>query len=93
MALTAKQQKKCIKWMIKTFYNNFAWRELDSVFWKKQDKCLNEFLEEEYPKYTLTECYTALNTMLYNRQLIIKEDSKSAYVEVHWMKMQRFLPF
>ena len=93
MKLTPRKQKRLIKGMIRTFYNNFPWRDLDSIFWKNQDKDLVEFLDEEFPKYTLKECYGALNTMLYNRALIIKEDSKSSEVQVHWMKMERFLPF
>lgn len=88
MKLTENKQKRIIKWMIKTFYNNFAWYDLDSIFGKNNDLDLVEFLTIEYPKYTLKECYTALNTMLYNRKLIIEEDSKYSKLEIHWMQME-----
>jgi hypothetical protein len=73
--------------MIQTFYSNFAWRDLESIFWKKQDKDLNEFIYEEYPTYNLKECYTALNTMLYNRMLILKAE-KEYWTKAHWMILE-----
>ena len=88
MKLTDRQHKKIIKGMIKTFYNNFARWELDSIFWKKQDKDLVEFLGEEFPKYSLKECKTALNTMLYNRKLILKEE-KQYGTKAHGMQLER----
>ena len=89
MKISDRQYKKLIKWMIKTFYNNFSWYDLDSIFWKNNDLFLNEFLENEYPKYTLKECKQALNIMLYNRKLIIENDRKYWTVLVHWMKLER----
>lgn len=75
--------------MIKTFYNNFAPRDLEEIFWKNEDKSLTEFLALEYPTYSLRECKTALNTMLYNRKLILKEDRKSWTVNTYWMILER----
>ena len=74
--------------MIKTFYNNFARWELEDIFWKKQDKDLTEFLSIEFPKYNLKECKTALNTMLYNRKLILKEEGKY-WTKAHGIQLER----
>ena len=74
--------------MIEKFYSNFARWELESVFWKKQDKDLNEFLYGEFTKYNLKECKGALNTTLYNKKLILKAE-KQYGTKAHWMILER----
>lgn len=86
--MNEKKQKKLIKWMIKTFYENFDPWDLESIFWKKQNLSLHEYLKKEYPTYTIKECYKELNKLLLEKQLQKNAPENKDILTYHGMIME-----
>lgn len=86
MKLTEKKQKRLIKGMINAFYSNFAWRDLESIFWKSGDLDFNEYMKE-YSSYDLKRCYTELNKVLTEKTLQ-KKAPENEGIKFHWMILE-----
>lgn len=74
--------------MIKTFYENFDPWDLESIFWKKQNLSLHEYLKKEYPTYTIKECYKELNKLLLEKQLQKNAPENKDILVYHGMIME-----
>lgn len=87
MKLTEKQQKRAIKGMIQKFTDNFAWRDLEAVYWRSQNLTFGEYMQE-FSKYSIKESYGEFNKLIEEIKLQ-KQAPENKGMKMHGMRIER----